>query len=73
MEKQSSANHGEGDPEAAERFNTAERTFVESARGKKAISEGAQVRADEEPDLARAEEQARARSRGGDSTPLDGL
>ena len=58
MEKQSSANHGEGDPEAAERFNTAEQAFVESARGKKAISEGTQVR---------------ARSKGDDSTPLDGL
>ena len=80
MEKQSasnqaegSSNHGEGDPEAAERFNDAEQAFVESARGKKAISDGTQVRADEEADLAKAEEQGRARSKGDDSTCLDGL
>ena len=78
MDKQSSANHdganhGEGDPEAAERFNTAEQAFVESARGKKAISDGARVRSDEVADLAGAEEQARARSKGDESTPLDGL
>jgi hypothetical protein len=73
MEKQSSENHGEGDPQAAERFNEAEQAFVESARGKKAISEGAQVRADEAPELADAEERARARSKGDDSTCLDGM
>ena len=35
-----SPNHGEGDPQAAERFNAAERAFVDSARGKKKIKEG---------------------------------
>ena len=80
MEKQSasnqaegSSNHGEGDPVAAERFNAAEQAFVESPRGKKAISDGTQVRAEEEADLANAEEQGRARSKGDDSTCLDGL
>ncbi len=80
MEKQSasnqaegSSNHGEGDPEAADRFNVAEQAFVESPRGKKAISDGTQVRADEEAELAKAEEQGRARSKGDDSTCLDGL
>jgi hypothetical protein len=80
MEKQSasnqaegSLNHGEGDPEAAERFNDAEQAFVGSARGKKVISDGAEVRADEEAELAEAEEQGRARSKGDDSTCLDGL
>jgi hypothetical protein len=73
MEKQLSANHGEGDPEAAESFNVAEQAFVDSARGKKAISAGAQVGADEETELAEAEERARARSKGDDSTCLDGM
>jgi hypothetical protein len=73
MEKQLSENHGEGDPEAAERFNDAEQAFVESARGKKAIDAGAQVQADQEPELAEAEERARARSKGDDSTCLDGM
>ncbi len=67
------ANHGEGNPEAAERFNTAEREFVESARGKRTIERGPRVGANEEADLARAEELARARSKGDDSTCLDGL
>ena len=79
MEKQSASNqaegsnHGEGDPQAADRFNVAEQAFVESPRGKKAISDGTQVRADEEAELAKAEEQGRARSKGDDSTCLDGL
>ena len=72
MEKQS-ANHGEGNPEAAERFNEAEQAFVDSAQGKKAVREGAQVRPEEEADLAKAEELGRARSKGDDSTCLDGL
>lgn len=73
MVKQLSENHGEGDPQAAERFNVAEQAFVDSARGKRAISAGAQVRADEETGLAEAEERARARSKGDDSTCLDGM
>jgi hypothetical protein len=73
MKENSSVNHGEGDPEAAERFNTAEREFVESPQGKKEIQQGAQVRPEEESELADAEEQGRARSKGDDSTCLDGL
>jgi hypothetical protein len=67
------ANHGEGNPEAAERFNTAERQFVESPQGQGKIQRGPQVRADEEAQLAKAEELGRARSKGDDSTCLDGL
>jgi hypothetical protein len=68
MEKQSSSNHGEGDPEAADRFNTAEREFVNSARGKQKIQEGAQVRPDEAADLANAEKLGRERAKDDDST-----
>jgi hypothetical protein len=71
--EQQSANHGEGDPEAAESFNAAEKAFVDSSRGKQAISEGAKVRTGEEADLAKAEELGRARSKGDDSTCLDGM
>ena len=41
-------NHGEGDPDAAERFNKSEREFVNSRRGQDKIQEGPKVRADEE-------------------------
>jgi hypothetical protein len=37
MGKESESNHGEGNPEAADRFNKAERAFVASARGKKKV------------------------------------
>jgi hypothetical protein len=60
-------------PEAAENFNKAERTFVESTRGEQAIREGTKVRPDEEAELAEAEDAARSRSRGDDSTCLDGI
>jgi hypothetical protein len=63
MEKRSTSNHGEGDPEAAERFNAAEREFVNSERGKKKIEEGPQVRADEAADLADAENRGRERAK----------
>ena len=66
MEKQSS-NHGEGDPEAAERFNSAEREFVKSDRGKKKIQEGPQVTAAEEGDLEKAEHIGRAHAKDDDS------
>jgi hypothetical protein len=57
------ANHGEGNPEAAECFNNAEREFVES--------QAPQVGVDQEAELAT--ELGRARSKGDDSTCLDGL
>ena len=64
-------NHGEGDPEAAERFNNAETEFVKSARGKRVIRKGARVDPDEEPDLQRAEQRGRARSKGEDAAADD--
>jgi hypothetical protein len=64
MEKQSPANHGEGNPEAADRFNTAEQGFVNSARGKQKIKEGPEVRPEEEGDLTEAEKLGRERARG---------
>ena len=60
-------NHGEGNPEAAEEFNKAEREFVNSPQGKKKISKGADVRPDEEADLKAAEERAKARGKNDDS------
>jgi hypothetical protein len=64
MEKPSSANHGEGNPEAAERFNTAEQRFVDSERGKQKIQKGPEVRPEDEADLAEAEKVGRERARG---------
>jgi hypothetical protein len=68
MGKQSPSNHGEGNPEAADRFNTAEREFVSSARGRKKIQEGADVRPKEEADLARSEQLGRERAKSDDPT-----
>jgi hypothetical protein len=65
MEKQSPANHGEGNPEAAERFNAEEQAFVKSARGKQKIQEGPDVRPEEEGDLAEAEKLGRERAKDG--------
>jgi hypothetical protein len=67
MPKPSSTNHGEGNPEAAEHFNSAEREFVESERGKQKIREGARVRPNEEADLAEAERIARGHAKDDDS------
>jgi hypothetical protein len=54
MSNKSPLNHGEGDPEAADRFNTAEREFVNSERGKRKILEGSQVDPKAEADLVKA-------------------
>jgi hypothetical protein len=67
MSNESSSNHGEGNPEAAERFNTAERQFVDSDAGKKKIKQGAQVRPSEEAELAKAEQAGRAHAKDDDS------
>jgi hypothetical protein len=67
MAKQPSTNHGEGNPEAAEHFNSAERKFVDSERGKQKIREGANVRPSEEADLSEAERVARAHAKDDDS------
>jgi hypothetical protein len=66
MGKQSPSNHGEGNPEAADRFNAAEREFVSSARGKKKIQEGADVRPEEEADLAASDQLGRERAKSDD-------
>jgi hypothetical protein len=66
MGKQSPSNHGEGNPVAADRFNTAEQEFVNSARGKKKIQEGADVRPEEEANLARSEQLGRERAKSDD-------
>ena len=67
MGKESRSNHGEGNPEAAERFNTAEKAFVASARGKKKIKEGPKVGPGEEAELAKAEQAGRDHAKDDDS------
>jgi hypothetical protein len=67
MQKPPSTNHGEGNPEAAEHFNSAERQFVDSERGRRKIREGAKVRPNEEADLAEAERIAREHAKNDDS------
>ena len=59
MSKESQSNHGEGNPEAADRFNSAEKAFVASTRGKKKIKEGPKVSPNEEADLTKAEQAGR--------------
>jgi hypothetical protein len=51
---------GEGNPEAAARFNKAEQEFVNSPRGQKKISEAGDVRPDEEAQLEEAERTTRS-------------
>ena len=53
-------NHGEGNPEAADRFNKAEQKFVRSRRGQRKISEAGNVRPDEEAQLEEAERVSRS-------------
>jgi hypothetical protein len=67
MQKDTPSNHGEGNPEAADRFNTAEQAFVESPRGKQAIAKGPRVSPDQEADLAKAEQTARDHAKDDDS------
>jgi hypothetical protein len=67
MQKDTPSNHGEGNPEAADRFNSAEQAFVDSPRGKRAIAKGPRVSADQEPDLAKAEQAARSHAKDDDS------
>jgi hypothetical protein len=62
MTNDPNGNHGEGDPEAAERFNDAQRRFVASTRGRGKIRDGAAVRPDEESELAEAERLGNARA-----------
>jgi hypothetical protein len=67
MQKDTPSNHGEGNPEAADRFNTAEQAFVGSPRGKQAIAKGTRVSPDQEADLAEAEQTARSHAKDDDS------
>ena len=69
MEKQSPQNHGEGNEEAADRFNSAEQEFVNSQRGKRKIEEGAKVRPEEEAELANAERVGREHAKDDDTRP----
>jgi hypothetical protein len=57
------ANKGEGNPEAAARFNEAEQQFVKSAAGQQKIRAGAQVRPEEAAELMEAERKGRAKSK----------
>ena len=70
MEKKQSLNRGEGDPEAADRFNAAEGEFVKSDRGKKKIQEGPQVKPGEEGELEDAERVGRSHAKDDDSGGL---
>ena len=69
MQKPPPQNHGEGNPEAADRFNSAEQEFVNSPRGKQKIAESAKVRPSEEADLANAEKVGRDRAKADDTRP----
>ena len=69
MKKPSIVNRGEGNPEAAERFNKAETKFVGSERGNKRIRAGAAVLPGEQSELDEAERRGKARARG---KPADG-
>ncbi len=60
-------NQGEGNREAAEEFNEAEREFVNSPQGKAKIEKGPQVKPEEQADLEQAEERAKARGKYDDS------
>lgn len=67
MNKQRDPNHGEGNPEAAAEFNSAEHAFVQSPAGKRKIKEGPQVRPEEESELAEAEAIGRKHAKDDDS------
>jgi len=64
MKNPLTVNHGEGDPEAAQRFNKEETEFVASKRGKKRIREGVSVQPGEQAELDESERRGKARARG---------
>lgn len=64
---QRDANHGEGNPEAAARFNAAEQRFVQSPGGQDKIRAGAKVQPGEEAALVEAEQLAKAHAKAQDS------
>jgi hypothetical protein len=71
MDNRKNRNHGEGDPEAAARFNEAEQRFVGSVEGERAIRKGARVKPEEEAALKDAERRGKERAKGGDDEPQD--
>ena len=63
MKNPPAANLGEGNPEAAKRFNEAETAFVASVRGKKRIRAGVTIQPGEQAELDGAEQNGKARAR----------
>jgi hypothetical protein len=63
MSKKSTNNRGEGNPQAAARFNDAETAFVNSSRGKQAIARGAKDRREDETAVAEAENEGMSRKK----------
>lgn len=59
-------NQGEGDRKSAERFNTEEQKFVESAQGREMIEKAGQVEPSEEGELKDAERDGLIRAKGED-------
>ncbi|MGH8142955.1 MAG: hypothetical protein ACREU2_10620 [Steroidobacteraceae bacterium] len=67
MTNASDRNQGEGNREAAKRFNEAEKRFVESPQGEQKIREGVHVKPEQERELSEAERSAKARAKAQDS------
>jgi hypothetical protein len=67
MTNEPDRNQGEGNREAAEHFNEAEKRFVGSPEGEQKIREGVHVPAEEERELTEAERAAKARAKAQDS------
>ena len=67
MSKQRNPNRGEGNPEAAAEFNSAEQAFVRSSRGKQTLQAGPRVRTEEADELAKAEAVGRQHAKDDDS------
>jgi hypothetical protein len=60
-------NQGEGNREAARRFNQAEQQFVQSPRGRERIKKAGDVAPSEVPELERAERAGKSHARNDDS------
>jgi len=67
MTNESNGNQGEGNREAAARFNEAEKRYVASPKGEEKIHESVHVRPEEERELAEAERLASERAKAQDS------
>jgi hypothetical protein len=64
--KQRSDNQGEGDKEAARRFNKETRQFLETEKAKKRLREGAELSEEEKAEGAEAEKRGRQRAKEAD-------